>query len=237
MDVRTTRRWPETRSLSYSLRRQLVDLDLATWADGLASGTHVLDVGGTKHRKRGRFDIESRGVRVCYLNLTAEKQPDVLGDAARLPFDTATFEVALACELLEHVPEPKAVLREMVRVLKPGGQAVITVPFNYRIHADPYDYGRYTEYYWREALAEVGLEAIEVTCHGHFWTVLVEQLRSLVASWRITAIRPIRTLLGGIFWVLRHSAMAQDGRPATKGHRILSSYTSGYGLKARKQRS
>lgn len=43
------------------------------------------------------------------------------GDALRLPFPDASFDLVLSGGLLEHFPEPEGVLAEMVRILRPGG--------------------------------------------------------------------------------------------------------------------
>lgn len=45
-----------------------------------------------------------------------------------LPFEDASFDGIICFEVLEHVQDPEAVVREFHRVLKPGGQAVISVP-------------------------------------------------------------------------------------------------------------
>ena len=52
----------------------------------------------------------------------------VVADAHKLPFANATFGGAVALEVLEHVSSPEKVLKEIKRVLKPGGYAVFLVP-------------------------------------------------------------------------------------------------------------
>jgi SAM-dependent methyltransferase len=55
-----------------------------------------------------------------------------------LPFPTAAFDKAILSEVLEHVPDDVAALRELRRVLKPGGLLAITVPnANYPFWWDP----------------------------------------------------------------------------------------------------
>lgn len=49
-------------------------------------------------------------------------------DAARLPFRDDSFDRIICTEVLEHVPDPDAAARELVRVLKPGGAIVVSVP-------------------------------------------------------------------------------------------------------------
>lgn len=53
-----------------------------------------------------------------------------LGDAERIPFHDETFDLVTCQTLLIHVPDPRAVLREMMRVLKPGGLVAMVEPNN-----------------------------------------------------------------------------------------------------------
>lgn len=50
------------------------------------------------------------------------------GDAARLPFKDGAFDALVCSEVLEHVPDPDAVIDEIVRVVRPGGRVALSVP-------------------------------------------------------------------------------------------------------------
>jgi SAM-dependent methyltransferase len=50
------------------------------------------------------------------------------GDALALPFEDDSFDRIIISEVMEHIPDDKGVLAEMVRVLKPGGLIAVTVP-------------------------------------------------------------------------------------------------------------
>jgi SAM-dependent methyltransferase len=50
-------------------------------------------------------------------------------DIAALPYDEAAFDVVLCCHVLEHVPDDRKAMREIHRVLRPGGWAILQVPF------------------------------------------------------------------------------------------------------------
>lgn len=52
----------------------------------------------------------------------------VFGDAGRLPFPDEAFDLVLAIEVLEHVPDPDAAIAELARVAKPGATAILSVP-------------------------------------------------------------------------------------------------------------
>ena len=52
----------------------------------------------------------------------------VRGDATRMPFPDGAFDRVIAAEVLEHIPDDRQALREIARVLRPGGQVAVTVP-------------------------------------------------------------------------------------------------------------
>ena len=81
---------------------------------------------------------------------------DFAADAGRLPILDGSIDFLISLELLEHVPEPAVVLREMARVLKPGGTVVISVPSAVPRH-DEHDYWRFTA----QGLDKLGAGAFE----------------------------------------------------------------------------
>lgn len=50
------------------------------------------------------------------------------GDAQNLPCGNRLFDYVICSEVLEHIPEPSSALREMARILKPHGVAIISIP-------------------------------------------------------------------------------------------------------------
>lgn len=114
----------------------------------ISYGDRVLDVGCGQGRHS--FEALSRGARVVAADLDDVALKDVaqLGaamiiegqapagatldsvraDALRLPFEDNTFDRIIASEVMEHIPEDEAAMRELHRVLRPGGIVAVTVP-------------------------------------------------------------------------------------------------------------
>ena len=68
---------------------------------------------------------------------------DFTSDASALPLADGSVDLVLALDLIEHVPEPAAVLGEIARVLRPGGTVILSVPSTVPRH-DDHDYWRFT---------------------------------------------------------------------------------------------
>ncbi|SEK22493.1 methyltransferase domain-containing protein [Nonomuraea pusilla] len=82
--------------------------------------------------------------RLLCVDGSAYANVDLVSDLRALPLGDATLDGLVSVAVLEHVPDPQAHVREMWRVLKPGGRLVCYVPFMQPFHASPYDYQRYT---------------------------------------------------------------------------------------------
>ncbi len=63
-----------------------------------------------------------------------------------IPVEAERFDLVFLTQVLEHLPEPLAVLQEMNRVLKPNGVLWASAPLYYEEHEKPYDFFRYTQF-------------------------------------------------------------------------------------------
>lgn len=93
-------------------------------------------------------------------------------DLSRIPVEDGRFDLVLLTQVLEHLPEPRAVLRELRRVLKPNGLIYASAPLFYEEHEQPYDFYRYTQFALQRMFSEAGFRAVEIGwLEGYLGTV------------------------------------------------------------------
>jgi SAM-dependent methyltransferase len=103
------------------------------------------------------------------------KKPDISADAHFLPFAPESFDSLVAFQVMEHLPNPQIFLNEARRVVKPGGYILITTPFMWGEHEQPYDYYRYTRYGLEYLAKFADLECIEIVADTGFWATSILQ--------------------------------------------------------------
>ena len=81
---------------------------------------------------------------VINLDIFPFKNVDIVADAASLPFKDASVDMLISESTIEHTPNAESAIREMRRVVKPGGFVYISIPFIMPFHASPNDYSRLT---------------------------------------------------------------------------------------------
>lgn len=160
-----------THNDSAEVRRALADV-LAS-ADPRALG---LNVGSGETRIGPTFFA---------VDLARSAATDVVADARALPFAAGTFGVVVSQEMVEHVDDPFAVVREMARVLAHGGWIYLQAPFIIGYHPGPEDYWRFTRAGMRRLLTQADLGTIRVdrsvSAGTGFYRILVEFLAGSVA--------------------------------------------------------
>lgn len=101
----------------------------------IPDGARVLDLGcafgfGTRLPAK-RFETYGHDLSASHIERARHSLPDVtftVGPADSVPYPDAFFDAVLLLDVLEHVPDDAAVLREIARVLRPGGMLILSVP-------------------------------------------------------------------------------------------------------------
>jgi len=89
---------------------------------------------------------------------------DLVVDVRNMPqIATGTYDCVYCSGVLEHVDDYEAGMREIARILKPGGTLLLGLPFRQALHLAPTDYWRFTEFGIRVLLERHGYRAEEVT--------------------------------------------------------------------------
>ena len=88
-------------------------------------------------------------------DINPDSGADIIGDLCTLNSSLASssFDMVICTEVLEHVANPFRAVTEILRILKPGGTAYFSAPFNFRIHGPLPDNWRFSEYGWRQLLS------------------------------------------------------------------------------------
>lgn len=123
-------------------------------------GGTTLDVGCGSKPYRQLFDVIAYvGIEVIQDKKSSDT-PDCYYDGKRFPFAATSFDSVVCSQVLEHVFTPADFLAEIKRVLVDGGNVLISVPFVWNEHEQPYDYARYTSFGLAHLLVENGFEIL-----------------------------------------------------------------------------
>ena len=112
--------------------------------------SRTIDIGmqdGYFVRELKRIGIDTVGTDCVNLLVKMARKSDPGGEyyhcfAEEIPFPDNTFQTAICSHLLEHVLNPAEILREALRILKPGGKVIVVVPYGLEIeptHIREYD--------------------------------------------------------------------------------------------------
>jgi SAM-dependent methyltransferase len=132
----------------YYLQRDLDQLTCHEIAKHESNNSYWLDLGC------GLKPYESEFKKSKYIGIDVEhsgrnsglKKPDLFFNGVNIPFEDKTFNGVLCTQVLEHVKDPNSLMKEIHRVLIPEGKIIVSVPFIYREHEEPYDYFRFSKF-------------------------------------------------------------------------------------------
>lgn len=157
-------------TLPISVRRHNRESMLAQISIYSKPGDFVYDIGcGDKP-----FSKYVRGLGCTYIGVDIAdgfygESPDLIGSASNVPAPNNVADLIISSQVIEHITDPYGAFKEASRLLKPNGIFLYSSPFLYQLHAAPYDYGRYSQYYIKNAADKSGFEIINDVSLCGFW--------------------------------------------------------------------
>ncbi len=140
-------------------------------------------------------------------SLHATTHLDFVSDLeTHVPLADASVDTVILADVLEHVYQPKHVIAEIYRILRPGGVAFIHAPLLYVVHEAPHDYFRYTQFGMSRMAEEVGFTIESLTPLGGKFIALADLLGKLLQG---------ASLIAGALWArgLQRIALAVSADP------------------------
>lgn len=191
----------------------------------------ILDVGAG----HGDFADIFEGRHYFSLDIFPYAEVDLVVDLAQeCPFAEGTFDVVVLMNVLEHVYENRELIKNIGKVLRPGGQLIITVPFLLKVHQAPFDFSRYTPYYLTQLAEESGflvknLDGYFDTLYllneslGNLWQYSIQPngLQSFIAKGLVFTIQRLINVLGKLIEPGKIRPYAQEANPAPVGYLVV----------------
>ena len=134
----------------------------------------VLDLGAGTAKYRSILIKNAMNYIAC--DVKKNENIDMICDVTNLDFKPESFDTVISTQVFEHVTNPFLVAREIKKVLKSGGYAVITAPFMIPFHPDPKDNFRFSKEGLEEIFRSFGFEIVDSGIYGGFFMVLSEML-------------------------------------------------------------
>jgi SAM-dependent methyltransferase len=128
---------PQRRSVQYAVRKPLLE-----WlASQDVRGLRVLDAGCGDRP----YEVLLVGAaEIVGFDVPGNPHADLHGSIEAIPVEDATFDLVFCLQVLEHVPNPAAAVRELHRVVRPGGRVLLSTHGVYPFHPNPDDLWRWT---------------------------------------------------------------------------------------------
>ena len=160
-----------TRSKLQDVGRWYVTRFVKSVAKSLPRVSSILDAGaGESVYKRLFSECNYKAIDLAvgegswnYTNL------DYVGSLQEMPIADEIFDAVLCTQVLEHLEWPRESIKEIFRVLKPGGKLYMTVPMAQNEHQIPYDFFRYTSYGIESICKHAGFQEVKITPFGGLW--------------------------------------------------------------------
>ena len=158
----------------------------------IPAGSRILDAGAGEQGKKGfcnhldyvahdfaQYDGkgDARGLQTGEWD---QSKLDIVCDITSIPEPDVSFDAIMCIEVFEHLPDPLAAIREFARLIRPGGELILTAPFCSLTHFAPYHfYSGFSKYFYETHLPACGFQVEELVENGNYFEYLAQEIRRI----------------------------------------------------------
>ncbi len=185
----------------YYLEYKFLFKDLETAIFRHAKGD-VFDIGCGNKPYQVFFEGKISSYTGCDVVQSSEGAVDIICQATDIPVDPNSKDTIFSTQVIEHVADHRALLSEAYRILKPGGNIILSGPMAWEHHEVPHDFFRFTRYGFEWLLKRQGFTDIEIIANGGKWALVGQlTLNSMRSSFAKKTM--LRRSLAFLFFLLR----------------------------------
>ena len=130
---------------------------------------------------------------------------DVVADLNKaVPVSSEVADTVVSLSVMEHLCEPQNMLNEAYRILRPGGNIIVQVPWQWRIHEAPHDYFRFSPYGLKYMFEKSGFTELDVQAQSGFFTTWIVKFNYFTKGFvrGPKSLRLLLTLVLMPFWTI-----------------------------------
>lgn len=142
----------------------------------------LLDLGCGNKPYKEWYDPLTESSVGCDATQSSENVVDTICLASDLPYENESFDTVFSTQVLEHVFEQQQMINEAARVLKKDGYIILSVPFTWELHEEPYDFFRVTKHGLKEMFEKSGFQIEYIKANGGKWAALFQMMINTIYS-------------------------------------------------------
>lgn len=156
---------------------------------------NVLDIGCGNKPYEQIFEGLINKYTGCDIIQSNLNKVDVLSPANNIPLEDNDYDTIISTQTIEHVEDHQGLVNEAYRLLKPNCYFILSGPFNWQLHEEPYDFFRFSKHGFKYILEKAGFEIIEIKENGGMWAVVGQYIIKNISNHHKGRKKKITTVL------------------------------------------